>query len=286
MLSSFDLVKLNALLEDFYNLTRIRITIFDDHYREITSFPRQIAPICQFIRSNSSAKAACVACDREACLRATELQMPYIYRCHAGLTEAVAPVFMGNIVIAYLWFGHLFCYSSRDAGRQEIMNNCRQYNLDPQKLDDLIAKLPDISEDYILSAAHILEAVASYLCLDKMITLKQQGLQAQIDKYITEHFTEDISVDTICKQFNIGRTALYEFSKQNYGIGIAKHIRNLRIEYAKQLLAEKNELNISQIADACGFSDYNYFITVFSRATGLSPRRYRLQQTSAINNPA
>ena len=68
-------------------------------------------------------------------------------------------------------------------------------------------------------------------------------------------------------------------------MGIAKHIRNLRIEYAKQLLAEKNELNISQIAEACGYADYNYFITVFSRATGLSPRRYRLQQIDEQDSP-
>ena len=284
MLSSFDLVKLNALLKDFYNLTHIRITIFDDHCREITSFPQQIAPICRFIRSNATAEASCVACDREACQRASESRLPYIYRCHAGLTEAIAPVFMGNIVIAYLLFGHLFSYSSRETGRQQILKNCRQYDLARPKLDDLIAKLPDISEDYILSAAHILEAVASYLCLDKTITLKQQGLQVQIDKYIAEHFTEDIGADTLCRRFHIGRTALYEFSKQNYGVGIAKHIRNLRIDYAKRLLAEKNELNISQNADACGFSDYNYFITVFSRATGLSPRRYRLQQTAQLHN--
>ena len=284
MLSSFDLVKLNALLKDFYNLTHIRITIFDDRYQEITSFPRQVAPICRFIRSDASAETSCITCDREACRRASESRLTYIYRCHAGLTEAVAPVFMGNIVIAYLLFGHLFCYSSRDVGRREIISNCQKYDLDLTLLNDMISELPDTSEDYILSAVHILEAVASYLCLDKMITLKQQGLHVQIDKYIAEHFTEDIGADAICQRFNIGRTALYEFSKQNYGMGIAKHIRNLRIEYAKQLLAEKNEFNISQIAEACGFADYNYFITVFSQTTGISPRKYRLQQTSAAND--
>ena len=284
MLSSFDLVKLNALLKDFYNLTHIRITIFDDHYQEITSYPRQVAPICQFIRSNSQAQASCVDCDRDACRQASEIRLPRIYRCHAGLTEAVAPVLKGNVVIAYLLFGHLFCYASRDAGRREIIRNCQKYGLDRGILNDLISELPDISEDYILSAVHILEAVASYLCLDRMITLKQQALRVKIDKYIAEHFTEDISASTLCQHFHIGRTALYEFSKQNYGIGIARHIRNLRIDFAKQLLAEKNELNISQIAEACGFTDYNYFITVFGQTTGISPRKYRLQQAVAPNN--
>ena len=133
----------------------------------------------------------------------------------------------------------------------------------------------------LLSAAHILEAVASFLCLDRMITLRQQPLQVQIDEYIAAHFTEDISADTLCRRFGVGRTALYEFSRQNYGMGIAQHIRSLRIAHAMRLLVDSPELNISQIADACGFSDYNYFITVFSRMAGISPRRYRLQAEAA-----
>ena len=56
--SSFDFVKLNAMLRDFYNLTHIRITVFDDACREITSYPADIAPVCRYIRSNPGADAA------------------------------------------------------------------------------------------------------------------------------------------------------------------------------------------------------------------------------------
>ena len=34
MNSSFDLVKLNALLRDFYQLTHMRITVYDDTIQE------------------------------------------------------------------------------------------------------------------------------------------------------------------------------------------------------------------------------------------------------------
>ena len=278
MFSSFDFVKLNAMLKDFNNLTHMRITVYDDSYREITAYPEKIAPICRFIRTNARAEAACHACDMEACRQALKLRSPYIYRCHAGLTEAVTPVFMGNIVMAYVSFGHLFSYAQREEGRREILQSCEQYGLDGDTLDRYVADLPDTDETYILSAAHVLEAVASFLCMDRMIMLKQHGLQVQIDEYIAQHFTEDISIDSLCRHFGIGRTALYEFSKQNYGVGIARHIRNLRIEYAKQLLTANPELNISEVAEACGFVDYNYFIAVFSRVAGTSPRKYRMQQ--------
>ena len=52
---------------------------------------------------------------------------------------------------------------------------------------------------------------------------------------------------SICNEFQIGKTQLHEISKQNYGVGIAEHIRNLRIEKAKLLLNDKN-LPLSEIA--------------------------------------
>ncbi len=275
MHSSFDFVKLNALLRDFYNLTKIRITVFDDSLREIASYPEEIAPICRFIRGNARAEAACHRCDRDACARARELRAPYVYRCHAGLTEAVSPVFVDDAIVAYAAFGHLFCYPEREEGRRTILDACRRYGLEPGELGALIDALPAMEEGYILSAAHILDAVASYLYFDRMVTLKQQPIQAQIDEYISGHFAEDIGAASICARFPISRTALYEFSKRNYGMGIAQRVRQLRIEHAKHLLLTRPEMNITQVAEACGFADYNYFITVFGKLTGTSPRRYR-----------
>ena len=80
----------------------------------------------------------------------------------------------------------------------------------------------------------------------------------------------------IAEKFEIGKTQLYEIAKKNYGIGIAEHIRFLRIEKAKRLL-EDNNLPLAEIASLCGFKDYNYFITVFKRVVGISPKKYCLK---------
>ena len=280
MNSSFDLVKLNALLRDFHTMTGMRITVYDDTIQEITAYPRRVAPICRYIRTDPGAEAACHACDARACQESRRLRAPYIYRCHAGLTEAVTPVFMGNVVIAYLSFGHLFSYPTFEEGRKTIRSCCSGYDLDGEALDDYISELQETSEAFILSAANILEAVASFLCLDYMIMLKQKAVQFQVDEYISAHFTEDINVEGLCKRFGIGRTALYEFARQNYGMGIAQHIRALRIAHARKLLIERPDMNISQVAEACGFKDYNYFITVFGKTVGVAPRQYRLNAVS------
>lgn len=275
MLSTFDYEKLEGLLKDYYQMTGIRITIFDDSFHELISYPEKLPDICRFIRQNEEAEKACHQCDRDACRTASVKHAPYVYRCHAGLTEAVAPVFLGSIPVAYLLFGHLFSYPDKKEGQAQVIKACSRYGLDNDKLEKYVEGLSIVEKTYILSASHILQAVASYLCMDRMITLRQQETMAQIDEYITGHFAEDLDVTFLCERFGVGKTSLYAFAKQNYGCGIAEYIRKLRIEHAKRLLREDTEMPIALIAEKCGFHDYNYFITVFSRLAGCSPRKYR-----------
>ena len=275
MISSFDIAKLNSLLKDFYKLTQIRITVFDNSFQELTSYPIDIAPFCKIIRSSTKCTEKCHACDQYACEIAAKQNSSYTYRCHAGLTESIAPIRMGNIVIGYLLFGHVFSYSSFEEGWNTIQNLCKDYDISLSELKEACRKQPIISEEYISSATHIMKAVASFLCMERMVSLHQQELPVQIDEYIQKHYTEKIDAVRIAQHFNIGKTKIYEISKQNYGIGIAEYIRKLRIEKAKKLLVESPELTLAEIAYECGFDDYNYFITVFKRMVGIPPKRYK-----------
>ena len=277
MLSSFDITKLNSLLKDFYQLTKIRITIFDDSFHELTSYPADIAPFCKLIRHSSSCVAKCHTCDQHACEIAAKRNTSYTYRCHAGLTESIAPIRMGNVVIGYLLFGHVFSYPSFEEGWSTIQNLCKNYDVSLSELEAACKKQPIISEEYISSASHIMKAVASFLCMERMVSLRQQELPVQIDEYIQTHYTEKIDAISIAKHFGIGKTKIYEIAKQNYGIGIAEYIRKLRIEKAKELLIESPELSLAEVAYECGFDDYNYFITVFKRVVGAPPKAYRMK---------
>lgn len=278
MISSFNLSKLNALLKDFYHMTGIRITVFDDTFHELAAYPVQIADFCQIIRTDETAAAQCHLCDSRACEIASRRRESYTYQCHAGLTESITPIIMGNIVIGYLLFGHVFSYPSQEEGWQHIRECCKNYQIDMQTLKMFIKKLPCTTEDYIASASHIMQAVAVYLCMERMVSLHQQELPVQIDAYIQEHFTEKIDAIRIARHFKIGKTQLYAIAQQSYGMGIAEHIRKLRIEKAKHLLSECPDLSLAEIASQCGFHDYNYFITVFKRIVGMPPKAYaRLQ---------
>jgi len=277
MVSVFNIEQLQSLLRDFHRISNIRITVFDRELTELVSYPEQCAPFCQIIRGTKEGRLACAACDREACAAASKRSNAYIYRCHAGLTEAIMPLWVDNALVGYLLFGHIFAYEDENAGWETIRRCCENYPVDKEKLREALAGSPHVTDEYILSAAQILHATASYLVMQRMAKLQEGSLASNLDAYINDHFCEDISAATVCREFGIGRSKLYKISNQLYGKGIAEHIRILRLNKAKQLLSEKKSMSISDIATVCGFMDYNYFIAVFSAQVGIAPGAYRKQ---------
>ncbi len=279
MISVFDMENLQKLLKDFYAITGIRITVFDDRMRELVAYPEQVAPYCALIRESAEGLKACMDCDRQACRAAAEKKKTHVYRCHAGLTEAVAPLYANNMMIGFLLFGHVFPYADQEEGWQEIKRRCAAFPVDREKLHEAILQATPMQDDYVRSAAHILHAVASYLILERMATLKEDLLEVRLDTYIADHYTEPLDAARLSQVLGIGKTQLYSLTKKLYRQGMAARIRGLRMKKAKSLLREQADLSLAEVAWQCGYQDYNYFFTVFKREVGCTPREWRNERT-------
>lgn len=275
MISVFNLKELERLLEDFYRITQIRITVFDDQFQEIVSYPDSRPAFCRMIRSCPEGRRACAQCDADACAYAARQNKTHIYRCHAGLTEAIMPLHVGKVLVGYLLIGHIFAYGSMEAGWAVIQNACKVYPVDPIKLKETLSDMPMISHAYIQSAARVLHMTASFLVMERMATLQEGNAATKLDAYLSEHFTDPITAESLCDALRIGRSKLFKLSQELYGCGIHQQVRKLRMEKAKELLLDHAKLSIMEIAAECGYSDYNYFISVFSKYYGTSPNQFR-----------
>ncbi|MDR6549229.1 helix-turn-helix transcriptional regulator [Paenibacillus qinlingensis] len=64
--------------------------------------------------------------------------------------------------------------------------------------------------------------------------------------------------------------------KEKYGLSPMQYVMSKRFELAKRLL-QQTALSISAVSNDCGFSNDTQFFSFFKKATGFSPRRYRMQ---------
>jgi len=61
------------------------------------------------------------------------------------------------------------------------------------------------------------------------------------------------------------------------GVPVAKYIRRMRIEAAKNLLVNTDK-QINNVALCTGFAESQYFSTVFKQETGMTPTQYKQEQ--------
>ena len=86
------------------------------------------------------------------------------------------------------------------------------------------------------------------------------------------------ATENVADKFNLSRSYLSKKFKTATGFGFKEYIINVRIQNACRLLLESNK-SITDIAFECGFNDSNYFGDAFRKAKGVSPHKYRKNET-------
>lgn len=118
--------------------------------------------------------------------------------------------------------------------------------------------------------AHIKQTLAG----DKRLGSDARRMVAQVVAFIHEHYAEPISREEMASQLGVSARHLTRCFHQAMGISPITYLNRYRVKRAKQLL-DASDKNISEIAEAVGFSSSNYFTDAFRREMGMSPRDYR-----------
>lgn len=272
--------ELHQLLQDFHDLTKLTLTLYDPEGEWIFSYPTKENCFCNCIKTSPEGAALCEASDRASFEAAKASGECVIYKCHAGLIEATAPIVSDGFTIGYLMMGQVANAASPEQLQSLIEHALHKYHLNEAENDSwkqYAAATPCISDTQIHAAARIMEACISSILYKKLISIEKQQFEQNINTYILNHLTEDLSVDRLCEHLHLSRRKLYEYSEEFLHCSIAKYIKKMRLQHAQTLLSETN-LPISTISEQCGFSDYNYFCRIFKQENAMSARSYRAAQ--------
>lgn len=92
--------------------------------------------------------------------------------------------------------------------------------------------------------------------------------------YLTQHLSETITLSSVAEHFSFSVSYFSRKFKKEAGVGFQEYLTILRTKSGAKLL-EESDLSVTEIAGKCGFSDSNYFSSVFHRVYNMSPRAYR-----------
>jgi len=99
-------------------------------------------------------------------------------------------------------------------------------------------------------------------------------LTYQVLHYISEHFTEPLTLESTAHALGISRIHLSHIFSQQLHINFRQYINTLRIDRARALL-QNPSYSISQIAYLCGYGNQRTFHRAFLSQCGMPPNQFR-----------
>ena len=147
----------------------------------------------------------------------------------------------------------------------------RAYNI----CDLFIQKMDALETEQEIIALH--KSMVEFY-LEEMSRVKKQRIcsrpVAACMDYIGDHLHEQIPVSVLAARLELNQSYLSVLFKKETGMTISDYIRQRRVEAAEGML-RYSSYSCSDIGNYLSFCSQSHFISVFRKATGMTPRQYR-----------
>jgi len=100
-----------------------------------------------------------------------------------------------------------------------------------------------------------------------------------IANYIHNHYSEELTLDALAKEFFISPYYLSHQFKDVTGYTLTQYIQMTRIKNVQYLL-QNTKKKISELAEECGFTSFSQFNRIFQKYCGQSPSEFRKASNS------
>jgi AraC-like DNA-binding protein len=119
---------------------------------------------------------------------------------------------------------------------------------------------------------HTLGALLSVLISNFNANMMPPVVQ-NIKLYIAQHIHEPLTLEEITNNTFFSTVHCSSVFKRETGQSIIDYVLDEKMKLAKRYIFENTPLR--QVAEAVGFSDYNYFSRMFKKRTGVTPMQYK-----------
>lgn len=234
---------------------------------------------CAFIKTNDEAFEKCIQCQQKVYERYHRCGGDCFFgMCYAGVEE-------------YVFFADEKTFVSvsdygieREKAAERIRRVSHVFFLDRAELSDLYEHGLKHRKEDLPTLKTLIHPLCHMLRLLQLTTGEIDESETKsktfdsILAYVQRNMMQDISIRDIAYACACSESTVSHLFREYKHQPVKKYITTLRIRQAQKLLTS-SDLPVGNVAMLCGFSDADYFSTVFKKYTGQSPALYRKENS-------
>ncbi|WP_138752259.1 AraC family transcriptional regulator [Paenibacillus sinopodophylli] len=108
----------------------------------------------------------------------------------------------------------------------------------------------------------------------QQVSIVKPNLTSQLIRYMQEHYAEPLTRETLAQTFHYSVPYLSKHFRRETGASIIDYFIRIRMDKAGALL-QQTDLSLPEIAVSVGYTDVSYFIRMFKKHNGATPKQFK-----------
>ncbi len=260
-------------LDHFTACFDIRIAFFNTNYDELkVGLSKPACEFCKLLRSKLKLEQKCLKDDARNLEKASRSGKMVVYRCHAGLTEAIKPVNIDGEMIGFVMMGQF-----RDTGMisPELHRKWEMKFPEDPAFTDAFEKVPYFHPEKVRHICGMFEILVDNTIKNNYYRIEGELHLLKIRDYLRRRLDRPVSIGEVAAHLHCSESSLSHFIRKHTGISFKRMLIEMKLEAAEKILKESTRATVKSAAAAAGYYDPYYFSRIFRKYRGFPPSAVR-----------
>lgn len=265
--------EIQEIFDSFTSCFTIRINYFTPNVRELkVGLHKPVCSYCSLIQNKLGMKELCIQSDKAQCKEASEKRELVSYTCHAGLQEAIHPIFFENSLLGFIVIGQ---FRNTDTIAPHIIQACSEKDINVNKLTKAFMKIPEYDDKQTQNILNLFKILVKFIVSQQMIARKGNMILNTIIHYIEENIDNPISLSDVAHLVGKSNSYISHLFKKNFDKSFSQICIEMKLNKADDYFRIMPDITISEVAYKLGYEDPLYFSRIYKKYRKISPKEFK-----------
>jgi len=225
---------------------------------------------CNIIQDKIFGRNICYVLDESKRRECTERQQPISYRCHAGIEEAVAPIYLEKQLAGFAMIGQ---FRSTEKISPAVLRKCPVKFR--KRLEKAFFELPYFEPERVKDILGLFEVIINYIITREIVQLRGDRVVLKVLRWIEDNLHRKITLDDAAKFAHRSRSTISHLFRRELKMTFQQSIIEARLDRAEQYFRDMPDTTVAEVATKVGIDDQFYFSRLYRKNRGQTPTQYR-----------